>query len=1084
MKPKIKNRIYAVVWLLTFLVILNASVQYYCYTKINQLVKDEQVTDSLEAAVARFMIMNESLGNSKGDDSLSHLWESTLNEIYSIVKKYPKLNRELETDFNELENAKEKYDKTVDKSRDEFLAKEADKFKALISAASFRIFSKTQTISQNLSGSLQRKILWIGLSKDILLLISSIVGAFLLYSVFSKISTSLNSITADIKGAVPLNYHTINTKRPYQEIEDIAIGFNKLMLQKNELIQKVEDGSKLLEGIFQNVNIGLCQIDPEGRIVTINISFSAILGYEVDALIGQSIANSFPEVIRNKVNSSFQRKTGDETDKPVAPDQVSFTNDNGETYDVLISISTVENGGITYLLVSLLDVTLQMENQNMLLAAVEGGRIGTWFLNLTTRSLSVNHIWATMFGYTLEEVGLKQDFFFDIVHPEDQHFIHEVFEEIKDPSFNLFDNTIRLRCKDGTYKHVKASGSVLRRDEDKRPIAISGVHIDLTKEFLLQKQLKKDRKRLQESQKLGKLGDWTYDSRADEMTWSDQVREIFEWDRDKPLPDFEKLLTFFNKPDAEELRQAILSQREYVFYHSITVNQKIKHLKSIGKALFDDSGLFKSFKGVVQDITDITNVQRQKEQQEQRLSALANNLPGAVFQYKLNKDGSDQMLYLSKGVKNLWGYTPEEIINNNMLVWSQIHQDDITKVRQSIEESANNMSLWRAEWRNINADNSISWHEGSGIPRRGEDCIIWDSFILDVTEKKEFKVSLNLREAYLAALYKHAFDGILSCDAEGKNLYFNDKLIEWVGTIPDELEPKDYPVTFGLYTFDLNRHLQPEELSLNAALKTGKIQFNRFAIINDLNPNPRFVEANGSRITSSTGEILGASVIVRDITDIVESDATLSGAVMDAREEERLKIASELHDNITQTLGMSKMNLGNLALDEPEIKNNLRYQKAITMLTNAIEDTRNLSHTIMPTSIQDFGLVNSIQEILEDLKERSKINYHYSNNIDRRIDKSLELELYRIAQEAISNVETHSKASELWVTLNFLDRNVKLTIEDNGIGFESKYVGSQTGIGLITMKKRVERKNGVFRVISGESGTEINIQIPLKTNYE
>ncbi len=203
--------------------------------------------------------------------------------------------------------------------------------------------------------------------------------------------------------------------------------------------------------------------------------------------------------------------------------------------------------------------------------------------------------------------------------------------------------------------------------------------------------------------------------------------------------------------------------------------------------------------------------------------------------------------------------------------------------------------------------------------------------------------------------------------------------------------------------------------------------------------------------------------------------------MLDAIDEERAKIASELHDNIIQTLGISRMNLSNLVIESPSLAQSNEYQNVKKYLVQSMEHVRNLSHSIMPVSINDFGLVLSIQEMLDDLPLAQQINIHFSWNQDLRVDSILEINLFRIFQEAISNVEKHAQATDVWITLLFTEKEVKLTIADNGIGIDPHYSQrkERRGIGLVTMKNRIERAGGHFHLDSSASGTSLVFKAPL-----
>lgn len=141
--------------------------------------------------------------------------------------------------------------------------------------------------------------------------------------------------------------------------------------------------------------------------------------------------------------------------------------------------------------------------------------------------------------------------------------------------------------------------------------------------------------------------------------------------------------------------------------------------------------------GTHTDITDRKNTELQ-------LKILNDNIPGVVYRYKLNLDGSDELQLVSNGAHFLWGMAPEEAMKNNQLVWSRYHKEDLKNHKTSIEKSRQNLSFWTHEWRYHHPDGSERWHKGTGMPRRMEDgSTVWDAVILDVTEKKLAEIKLG-----------------------------------------------------------------------------------------------------------------------------------------------------------------------------------------------------------------------------------------------------------------------------------------------------------------------------------------------------
>jgi signal transduction histidine kinase len=202
-------------------------------------------------------------------------------------------------------------------------------------------------------------------------------------------------------------------------------------------------------------------------------------------------------------------------------------------------------------------------------------------------------------------------------------------------------------------------------------------------------------------------------------------------------------------------------------------------------------------------------------------------------------------------------------------------------------------------------------------------------------------------------------------------------------------------------------------------------------------------------------------------------------------EKERHHLAMELHDEIGQTLTRMKMET-ELILDEFGTSNSLaeRLKGLVDKLSAAIEQVRGISYGLRPSNLETLGLKPALQLLLDDLNKDGQIQIkHFFKGLDGRFDGDLELAMYRIVQEAMTNVFRHSQAEN--VSLNVIrgkDR-ISILVEDDGVGFDSKAalrdLKGVSGLGLLTMKERAEQFKGKIWIDSREGqGTCISVEIP------
>lgn len=194
-------------------------------------------------------------------------------------------------------------------------------------------------------------------------------------------------------------------------------------------------------------------------------------------------------------------------------------------------------------------------------------------------------------------------------------------------------------------------------------------------------------------------------------------------------------------------------------FRIITKNGIIKWIRdkiTVEKVTEEGNFILKTI-GVANDITNQKIYEEQIVASERKFRNIAENVPGLVLKYKLNPDGTDQLLYLSKGVEKLLGLDYEKALNNINLIWDLIHPDDIEEYKKSLHESFENMYVWEIEHRIITPQGEEKWISAHGEPVKMHDgSVVWDTIAIDITEKRRiFEMEQNLKIANNTAQIKH-----------------------------------------------------------------------------------------------------------------------------------------------------------------------------------------------------------------------------------------------------------------------------------------------------------------------------------------
>jgi signal transduction histidine kinase len=211
----------------------------------------------------------------------------------------------------------------------------------------------------------------------------------------------------------------------------------------------------------------------------------------------------------------------------------------------------------------------------------------------------------------------------------------------------------------------------------------------------------------------------------------------------------------------------------------------------------------------------------------------------------------------------------------------------------------------------------------------------------------------------------------------------------------------------------------------------------------------------------------------------------LSARLVSAQEEERRVIARELHDEVGQALTAIKMELGVAQRGvPPDSREAGSLAEARSIAESALQNVRDMSQLLHPSMLDDFGLPETLQTYLRGFSKRSGIRAQITTErMDERLPADVEVGLYRIVQEALTNVLKHANATTCTVRLVRREDHVHLTIDDDGRGIESGVdspVPARRGLGIIGMRERAGSLAGIFSVQNrSEGGTHISVRLPL-----
>ena len=333
-------------------------------------------------------------------------------------------------------------------------------------------------------------------------------------------------------------------------------------------------------------------------------------------------------------------------------------------------------------------------------------------------------------------------------------------------------------------------------------------------------------------------------------------------------------------------------------------------------------------------------------------------------------------------------------------------------------------------------------------------------------------VELAISEEKYRSIFEHAGDPILVCDADGRITAANEAAAQMFGYSPAKLPGTPVETLFGpegrRRLVDTSQQEPQERLRLKLTRKDGSTVL---------------VDAARTAL-GSDGEESAVQAILRDVTEQErrhEEMRTYVREVTRAQEEERTRIARELHDDTAQSLVLLCRGLDAIAREGGPSKKLDEMRKAAESL---LENVRRFSRDLRPSILDDLGLLPAIEWVAAEMTHRGAANAAVKvEGNPRRLPAESELVLFRIAQEALRNVEKHAGPCSASVEVKFGPEDVTLSITDNGRGFDLPEIDGRLArlgkLGLLGMQERAQLLGAEFSIQSrAGQGTTVRARLP------
>ncbi|HLM99636.1 MAG TPA: PAS domain S-box protein [Bryobacteraceae bacterium] len=436
--------------------------------------------------------------------------------------------------------------------------------------------------------------------------------------------------------------------------------------------------------------------------------------------------------------------------------------------------------------------------------------------------------------------------------------------------------------------------------------------------------------------------------------------------------------------------------------------------------------------------------------------------------------------------QRILGYSEEDLSGGLARFMELVHPDDQKDVWAEIRRVLDTKEPYRQEYRIRTKDGRYLLVKDQGYFYTDDagSLIRMVGFISDISDQRHAEGELRASEQRFRNSFAHSATGLLLVDLKGRFVEANRAYCEITGYPQEELES----LTFLDITHpeDVDRCAQPFRQMLNGEIASYVIE-------------KRYVRKDGglvwARISSTLLRDSGnnpyhAVVVVEDITERKRAEEqldTLSCRLLHVQDEERRRLARELHDSTAQSIAAMCMNLGVLSesanlLDQPARK---ALTECLEIGEQCIRELRTFSYLLHPPVLDDMGLSSALKWYVEGFVHRSRIEVGLDIAPDLgRLSRELELTLFRVVQESLTNIHRHSGSRSAMIRIVRHPNEVLLRVRDYGCGIpgasgNGNGTTPNAGVGIAGMRERARQVGGRLQIHSGPGGTDVEVRAPI-----
>ncbi|MGB8673946.1 MAG: PAS domain-containing protein [Candidatus Acidiferrales bacterium] len=723
---------------------------------------------------------------------------------------------------------------------------------------------------------------------------------------------------------------------------------------------------------------------------------------------------------------------------------------------------------------------------SVLQQSIDIADLGTWEMDLSTKIVAFSDSALRMLGLGNSARRLALDQAFLLFHPADRRAIqHDVNEAIaRNRSFDILMRYVHPDS--GT--HTLYVGGVPLQDPAGRVARIVGVTQDVTAKRRQQERRHKTEILFAQAQELGNLGSWEYSIKSRSFTWSPHLFRMFGLPPEDAPVSLDRACALFHPDDRARVWhdvETLCVERRPVenVVRFVLPDGSIRVFSSRAIPVENLAGEVTLIRGMSQDITERHTAEEQLRQTH-ALLAEAHKLAQIITWEADLKTGE---LTPSRELCELLGVDPDSTPPPQRLFWGLVHPDDRAMVDR---DNANAIAFRRPfdhEVRYPLPDGSLRIVHSCAVPVLDEsgNAVRLIGVSQDVTASRQAEDRLRKNEELLTHAEQIAGMGSWEMDLRTLVVAWSHEAYRM-----HKIDPADGPITREIFWNLMHPDDRPRVREITEAAIAARRPFEHSAryILSDGNVRIHFVRA--VPFTDKSGQVVRLIGIFQDVTDRRNDEEDLrqlSQQLMQLRDQEQRRMARELHETAAQSAAALKMTLARISESLPAGDDTVHalLRSARILADDTIREIRTVSYLMHPPTLDRAGLGSALRWYADGFSRRSGV--HVSIDVAEdfpRFSQEIETTVFRIVQEALTNVHRHSGSATAAIRLALQHNRLCVEIEDHGRGMALPSAATAgpapLGVGLAGLRERVKQLKGSAEISSAPGkGTVIRVFLPI-----